>query len=68
MGDRPDLDAVRLAYRRGLMDDYILDARVTKYPVRGAMVIVDFLDIANSLLGSESAGMAASCQSMGRAD
>ncbi len=26
--DRPDLDAVRLAHRRTLMDDYILDARV----------------------------------------
>ena len=29
--DRPDLDAARLAHRRGLMDDYILDARVTGY-------------------------------------
>ena len=40
--DRPDLDAARLAHRRGLMDDYILDARVTGYePLIDGLVLPD---------------------------
>ena len=40
--DRPDLDAARLAHRRGLMDDYILDARVTGYePLIEDLVLPD---------------------------
>ena len=40
--DRPDLDAARLAHRRGLMDDYILDARVTDYePLIDGLVLPD---------------------------
>ena len=43
--DRPDLDAARLAHRRGLMDDYILDARVTGYePLIEGLVLPDHDD------------------------
>ncbi len=43
--DRPDLDAARLAHRRGLMDDYILDARVTGYePLIDGLVLPDLND------------------------
>ena len=40
--DRPDLDAARLAHRRALMDDYILDARVTGFePLIDGLVLPD---------------------------
>ena len=54
--DRPDLDAARLAHRRGLMDDYILDARVTGYePLIDGLVLPD-LDDRHVLAGAIHGG------------
>ena len=54
--DGPDLDAARLAHRRGLMDDYILDARVTSYePLIDGLVLPD-LDDRHVLAGAIHGG------------
>lgn len=54
--DRPDLDAARLAHRRGLMDDYIFDARVTGFePLIEGLVLPD-LDDRHVLAGAIHGG------------
>ena len=54
--DRPDLDAASIAHRRQLMDDYILDARVTGFETLIDGLVLPDVDDRHVLAGAIHGG------------